>query len=590
MAPHEVLAWSEGRLDELEGLLHAATDAQDRCWLAVQLARELLDQYEYQAACADVLGEPDITILGSVLACAEIVEATWPDGEAFTAIRLPLGMAHTYLYWQTDDDDQRHLDAALNHLPAATELIDDPADRVRHWFAVARLLLARSGSGSPDPDADVTRAIQLLGLVLSTPEVADLHDESTYWRAIALFELCEATVGTDPELPALTAMALSALADTAALTEETAAESAWMTGRLLMRRHVLELSPTGAADLDQAIQHLLTAVTQGAESEPAALLWLGRSLSIRFDENQRPEDRDAGILWLGRAAEQTELDPDNVAGCQQRRGQLLLDRFESTREKADLEAAVRDLTAARDALEPGTDTRWLAVCDLADALAHRAGDVPAPSDVIQQVECLRELLDGVPASDSDRGFAVLKLAMMIFEQMRGLQRWLPELDELVAELTAVLPEVPMDDDEYRFGVEGALGILRGMRFLTLGFESRHDPADAETAILMLERSMLNPLANEGFQASVRALLGVLRWQRAVASQGWTPHTNLTEWNERFSPSDLATNPDFSRAVEDFSALRALDPTAPPAAIVVLAETLHAIRDGLETVTDDQLGE
>jgi hypothetical protein len=591
MAPHDVLAWSEGRLDELEGLLHAATDAQDRCWLAVQLARESLDQYEYQSACAEVLGEPDVAILASVLACATIVEATWPDGDAFTAIRLPLGMAHTYLYWQTDDDDERHLGAALEHLPMAIELIDDPTDRARRWSAVARLLLARSGSGSPHPDADLRRAIQLLGLVLSTPEVADLHDESTYWRAQALFELCEETVGTDPELPALTAMALAALADAAALTEEAAVESAGRAGRLLFRRHVLELSPIGAADLDDAIQSLLTAVAQGAEStpEPAAVLWLGRSLSLRFDEHQRPEDRDAGILWLGRAAEQTDFDLDDVADCRQQRGQLLLYRFESTREKADLEAAVRDLTAARDALEPGTDTRWLAVCDLAEALAHRAGDVPAPSDVIQQVECLRELLDGVPASDSDRVYAVLKLALMIFEQTRGLQRWLPELDELVAELTVALPNVPTDN-EYRFVIEGALGILHGLRFATLGLESRHDPADAATAIQLLERSLANPLSEDGFQYSVHALLGTIRWLRAIADQGWSPHLALTEWNAQFSASGLVTSQDFRRAIEHFGALRALDPTAPQPSIVIFAETLDALRDGVEALPEHRLGE
>ncbi|HST86664.1 MAG TPA: CHAT domain-containing protein, partial [Kineosporiaceae bacterium] len=128
------------------------------------------------------------------------------------------------------------------------------------------------------------------------------------------------------------------------------------------------------------------------------------------------------------------------------------------------------------------------------------------------------------------------------------------------------------------------------RFATLGLESRHDPADAEAAIQMLQRSVTHPLADKGFQASLHGLLGILRWLRVIASQGWTPHKSLTEWNLQFSPTDLLTNPDFSRAVEHFRALRALDPTTPPAAIVVLAETLYAFRDGLESMTDDRLGE
>jgi len=504
----EVLAWKERRLEEIEAELHAATDPGEISRLAADLALELILQYEFQGDFEDQLGTPETELLNSALACARIVISHRPDGSA-DPVRVPLGLAHQYLYWFADGDEREHLDVALQYLPPWIPTITDHQERAYRCYQVARTFVARFAEGSPDPEADLTSGIHLFDAVLSAPDEAGRHEEATNLRAQALTELCELIDDQDQELPALMTTTLTALDDAAALlrsdqdpgTTREAARLAEMAGRLRHRRYRLELSPPDASDLARAIEQLSTArdaLAPGDDIRLAALASLAEALADRAGDHPAAHDTLEQAHCLREMLDHLPDDGDPDWVCLPLNLATTLVRQAQRRQEwlPELDELLPRLVALAPAVHD-PEYQLVLAWNLGASYAVRfvSSGPPAGSSLVDAEKALTWLqrcLDS-PLIDAEGGSSVHHL-MGAVQMMRSTrsQGWTPHLGlDWISRLS--LPAMAADPDRNQAGAH----------FLA----ARPDPtADFLLTLIRLERLVGNESQGEPSDAELRRLV------------------------------------------------------------------------------------
>jgi hypothetical protein len=378
------LRWLDERIDTLHAHLADGADP----WLQAELAQALLERYESAERSADA----GLADLHEILQLGAAV-AGLGDGGPGAVMLAPVGGAHYYLFGATGAPS--HLDGAIEHLSRLVG--SEPLDPAHLPVALAlgEALLARHelAEGGSRPDLDAVAAVLIRARQQPAAEPG-FRAEAGELLGLVLAETSGLLPSTSPDLPALSWRALRLLEEARAGGDDAVAAAglAEVIAELHRRRYWMDPDgPAAAAELSAAIEEFGVAAEAGVGGF-AVLFQLGDALDDRWARTGDASDRDGAIEWLTRAARRSDGADWAMAECGQLLGVLLLDRARDGSGRADLDAAIGHLAAARDALAPGDPTRARAMRALADAYRLRGGGQLRPRETVEIAAALRELV------------------------------------------------------------------------------------------------------------------------------------------------------------------------------------------------------
>ncbi|MFD7324197.1 CHAT domain-containing protein [Streptomyces sp. NPDC059875] len=228
----------------------------------------------------------------------------------------------------------------------------------------------------------------------------------------------------------------------------------------------------------ELFENIVDATAAGDESLAARLSYLARTLIIRFDRADAPEDLEAANEALRAAAAATPVGHPAHAPVRNNLARVLHTRYQRLNTPEDLDGAIEALEEALDASAPDAPEGQLYEKNLGRLLRERylsAYPHGSLDDLERAVGILRRSLDGTPADDPERSRWLSDFAILLrvrFEHTRDPR----DLEDTVAVLREAVncaaPEDPQLVD-YRFNLSNALQT----RFQTIGSAD-----DADTAV------------------------------------------------------------------------------------------------------------